>query len=640
PRASACLIVVLALISIPFSRQEAGADRVRSGRTTLVSSVPEETNPAFTAGDGARASISADGRYVAFESVSRLDPEDTDSVWDIYRRDMLTGMTELVSIDLPGEGAGWYCHVRPSISADGSRVGYIGGGMDLLNPGACRPSWGWIRYMDSRRISSVLGLNQPYLVDAIRLSGDGVAAALKLTGWNESEQQISLVGVWNVATATQRWIYQIPDYLNVGSIDISNDGRIVVFDTPDDTTSHFHDRDTDNNGIFDEATGTATSNLGVSINGVVMNGRGSRVSADGKFAVFIGTEDPQTEGQSVYVRNLNSPKSTRVANITPPSPATHATTIYDLAISADGRFVAFSSYLPLVASDTNAAADVYVKDRISGLTALVSVLPDETQSATDSKGVALSSNATAAAFSTEAPQGAKRSTYLRDFTIGCDIACLDPIVGERIDQLNLVVGEEVDRAKATADAFVNPPRVRRAPYDSSTVCAVQGTPTPNTGSGTLITSPGQSYCWYNDKGQSQGLNEASRPIYGLLSTAGWDFIYLPPWYGGYFYAINHSELRADLDLPAQGQVTVTAHMSGAITTTLSQFSNRFRGCLVIRSKSTNARLAFDCFSKDQGVRDLTVALTSPGTSYALVYLDLTGDIGQASVLVRDIQWTG
>jgi Tol biopolymer transport system component len=55
------------------------------------------------------------------------------------------------------------------------------------------------------------------------------------------------------------------------------------------------------------------------------------------------------------------------------------------AISADGRYVTFSSNASnLVEGDTNGWSDVFVHDRMTGKTTLVSVSSDETQGNTDS----------------------------------------------------------------------------------------------------------------------------------------------------------------------------------------------------------------------------------------------------------------
>src|SRR5690242_10203499 len=60
-------------------------------------------------GPSTAAAISADGRFVAFQSAaSNLVPDDTNGVSDVFVRDLQTGTTERVSVDsagTPGNGA-------------------------------------------------------------------------------------------------------------------------------------------------------------------------------------------------------------------------------------------------------------------------------------------------------------------------------------------------------------------------------------------------------------------------------------------------------------------------------------------------------------------------------------------------------
>ena len=78
------------------------------------------------------SSISADGRYVAFSSrASNLVPDDTNEQWDIFVRDRQTGTTERVSVAADGTQANsnsWY----PSISADGSHVAFQSDASNLV----------------------------------------------------------------------------------------------------------------------------------------------------------------------------------------------------------------------------------------------------------------------------------------------------------------------------------------------------------------------------------------------------------------------------------------------------------------------------------------------------------------------------
>jgi Tol biopolymer transport system component len=78
-------------------------------------------------------SISADGRYVAFESSSSLVPEDTNgpSCFDVYVRDLQTNAMELVAVDPSGvQGNG--CSGLPFVSADGRFVSFSSSSTNLV----------------------------------------------------------------------------------------------------------------------------------------------------------------------------------------------------------------------------------------------------------------------------------------------------------------------------------------------------------------------------------------------------------------------------------------------------------------------------------------------------------------------------
>jgi Ca2+-binding RTX toxin-like protein len=77
-----------------------------------------------------RPSISADGRFVAFDSeASNLAPGDTNSSYDIFVRDRLTNTTTLVSLDSAGNPGGGF---NPSISADGRFVAFDSSSINLV----------------------------------------------------------------------------------------------------------------------------------------------------------------------------------------------------------------------------------------------------------------------------------------------------------------------------------------------------------------------------------------------------------------------------------------------------------------------------------------------------------------------------
>src|SRR6476661_2769775 len=69
-------------------------------------------------------SISADGRFVAFYSdATNLVPGDTNNTYDIFVRDTLTNTTTRVSLDSAGNQGNGYSY-SPSISADGRFVAF------------------------------------------------------------------------------------------------------------------------------------------------------------------------------------------------------------------------------------------------------------------------------------------------------------------------------------------------------------------------------------------------------------------------------------------------------------------------------------------------------------------------------------
>ena len=100
------------------------------GTTTLVS--VDMMGGSADAGSGDPA-ISPDGRYVAFESAATdiVDGEDERSTTDVFVRDLETGLTTVVSVDVDG-GAPDGESFSPAIARGGSRVAFWSGASDLV----------------------------------------------------------------------------------------------------------------------------------------------------------------------------------------------------------------------------------------------------------------------------------------------------------------------------------------------------------------------------------------------------------------------------------------------------------------------------------------------------------------------------
>ena len=102
---------------------------MQTGETRLVSL---DSNGTQGNGPSGSPSISADGRYVAFQSfASNLVSGDTKNMYDIFRRDMLEGSTIRVSVHSNGREGNGHSY-RPSISADGRYVAFESLANDLV----------------------------------------------------------------------------------------------------------------------------------------------------------------------------------------------------------------------------------------------------------------------------------------------------------------------------------------------------------------------------------------------------------------------------------------------------------------------------------------------------------------------------
>ncbi|MCY2931606.1 MAG: cadherin domain-containing protein, partial [Planctomycetota bacterium] len=161
-----------------------------------------------------------------------------------------------------------------------------------------------------------------------------------------------------------------------GAPSISADGRYVLFES---VGSNLVSGDT--NGridifVHDRQTGT-TQRVTVSSNGVEQNGdsQDGRISGDGRYAVFASYATNLVPGgadrhSDIFVRDLQAGTTEEVSVSSRGVPGSQGS--YRPSISADGRYVTFTSYASLlVPGDRNSAYDVFVRDRVAGTTTLV-----------------------------------------------------------------------------------------------------------------------------------------------------------------------------------------------------------------------------------------------------------------------------
>ena len=130
------------------------------------------------------------------------------------------------------------------------------------------------------------------------------------------------------------------------------------------------------------------------------------ISGGGRFVAIASSASNLVRGDTnrvydVFVRDLRLPATERVS-IGPHGAQSNARTGLS-AISSDGRFVVmWSDASNLVAGDTNGVADVFVRDRLRRLTERVSIGPDGQELAAESGQAAISANGRYVAFSSGA----------------------------------------------------------------------------------------------------------------------------------------------------------------------------------------------------------------------------------------------
>ncbi len=158
---------------------------------------------------------------------------------------------------------------------------------------------------------------------------------------------------------------------------ISATGRWVVFQSEADNLAADDTNKATDVFLRDRQTGS-TELVSVGPDGRAVGGGSARgVSADGRYVSFCSASAdlvPADTNQvdDVFVRDMQTGVTERVSVSTSGKQANKGS--WDCTLSRDGRIVAFQSEASnLVPADTNGVADIFVRDRDSGITERVSV---------------------------------------------------------------------------------------------------------------------------------------------------------------------------------------------------------------------------------------------------------------------------
>lgn len=378
--------------------------------------------------DSQNPRISADGRYVVFDTYAAFDADDSNFDLDVYRLDRQTGEFVLISVSADGR-IGNSRSYEPQISADGSSVVFYTWASNLVAGDTNnfweillrKPAAGTTERVSRKADGSQFVASHPLLPLSAAISGDGRYVALNAyealvaddtnaadDGHRYDSQNGTIERVTFNASGAQ-----IDSYSSLNAL--SRDGQRAVMESygtgvvpgQTDSRARLFLRD-----LGTGATTHVTFRAGAEQTGDFMyNGL---MSDDGNVVVAYTMSNGYVDGDTNNMHDAyrQEGRSSPAIRLSAPSPAVsiaaanHDTGSYDLgyAASADQRYVAFGSRANnLVVGDTNGAADVFVRDRLLGTNERVSVRSDGSQGICSSSNAQISADGRYVAFHSCSP---------------------------------------------------------------------------------------------------------------------------------------------------------------------------------------------------------------------------------------------
>ncbi|WP_198680744.1 TolB family protein [Lentzea terrae] len=325
-------------------------------------------------GDSTTPVISADGRYVAFPSLaSNLVPGDRNGVSDVFVKDLRTGLVR--SASRGGDGPSFD---PPALSADGRFVAFVSSATNLVAGDTNGADDVFVTDMRTGRVERVSGGNGPAFGSPV-LSADGRYVAFRSEASTLVEGDTNGVADVFLTDRVSGVVTRIStsasgaegDKVVHHGLAMSADGRLVVF--PSAATNLVPD---DTNGSVDmfvkDVVSGAVERVNVSASGAQTSSYTlmPAITPDGSRVFFVAWGDNLVPGDTedtpdIFMKDRRSGSITRV-NTRADGTVSDAQP-YQPAVSADGRFVVFSSLASnLVRRDTNNVDDVFLKDLSSG----------------------------------------------------------------------------------------------------------------------------------------------------------------------------------------------------------------------------------------------------------------------------------
>jgi Tol biopolymer transport system component len=375
-----------------------------------------------------RISVSGDGRYVAFQSsATNLVSGDTNSGFDIFVHDVETGITVRVSVSSSGEQG--YGHSEyPSISADGRYVAFESWSSTLVSGDTNNTVDVFVHDLQTGSTSwvSVNGAGNQTNPESRRpsISASGRLVAFESSATNlvsGSTSGIDQIFVRDLEAGSTSLVSANGGIEGDGPSNapsISADGGRVVFES---TATNLAPGDTNGRQdvfVYDEDGGL--TRVSVDAQGGDANGGSYEacISASGRYVAFTShasdlVASDTNNADDVFVRDLETGTTTRVSVDSAGAQANSSS--YGASLSADGRYVTFTSFASnLVAGDSNGDNDVFVHDRQTGSTRRLSVDAAGGQVQASSFGSSIAADGRSVAFASDAANLVSGDTNARN----------------------------------------------------------------------------------------------------------------------------------------------------------------------------------------------------------------------------------
>jgi WD40-like Beta Propeller Repeat len=354
-------------------------------------------------------SISANGRYVAFQSsATNLVADDTNiDLGDIFVYDRNTKQTSRVSISTGGvqgnNGSGF-----PNISADGRYVAFQSDATNLVADDTNLASDIFVYDRQAKQTSRISiptgggqGNDNSY---SANISADGrfvafISYASNLVDGDTNGAFDAFVHDRQTKLTSRISVTSSGEQGNSDSFfpKFSANGRFVVFDS---YASNLVSGDTNGSRdvfVYDRQT-KQTKRVSIASNGEQGNSDSfnTSISANGRYIGIYSRAANLIAGDTnnvsdVFVYDRQTKQTSRVSTASNGEQGNSDS--YLASLSSDGRFVAFQSYASnLIVGDTNGSPDSFVYDRQTKQTSRVSISTEGVQGNAESFGPVISAN--------------------------------------------------------------------------------------------------------------------------------------------------------------------------------------------------------------------------------------------------------